>query len=58
MLEAAPAPAAGFQIRTIVAASILSQRAYESVRFVPVASNTYVDFEGHRQCRRLRHVGT
>ncbi len=30
---------------------------FELVRFVPVAADTYIDFEGHRQCRRPRHVG-
>jgi hypothetical protein len=34
------------------------QRPFQSVRFVPVAPNTDVDLEGHRQCRRPCHVGT
>ena len=32
--------------------------AFESVRFVPVAPNSHIDFEGHRQRRRSRHVAT
>ena len=30
--------------------------ALRSVCLIPVAANSYIDFKGHRQCRRLRHV--
>src|SRR3984893_11080242 len=40
----------------LAAAHGIAPSDLKSVRFVPIASNTYIDFKGNRQRRRLGHV--
>ena len=56
-LGSAPAATAAFRQGLAGRHRSTLESPFELVRFVPVASNPYIDFEGYRQCRRLRHVG-
>src|ERR1700730_4229496 len=55
VLEAAPMAAP--RTRSCLCGLGVEAAPLKLVRFVPVVAHTYIDFEGHRQRRRLRHVG-